>query len=1013
MQNKQTQSSFVQHTLPWLAVAGGLLFYLLTLNHWVTVRSLPVVAKVTGWDWTLPAEWPLYVVLTLPFKIFPATIQPLALNLFSAVCSALTLGLLARSVALLPHDRTVEQRLRERSEFSLLSVKGAWMPASLAVLVCGLELTMWENATAATTEALNLLVFAYCVRCLLEFRVSQKETWLLRLAFVYGLGITNNWGMIGFVPAFLVSLVWIKGRSFFQLRFLGRMLGLFAAGLLLYLALPALWSVKGAGDFSFWEVLRFNISNQTTWALHTPYLRIRVLLLSLTSLLPLAIIGVRWPSSFGDTSAAGAVLTNFMFRLVHTMFAVVCISVAFNQKWSPRALGVPFLTFYYMGALCVGYYIGYVVLVFRDVAKKTWQRQAGMLKMLSTVMQGLAWAAFVAVPIGLVWKNLPVIQANNGPFLREFAKDTLDNLPSKQSYLLSDDAFQLLVLEAFLQGKGGNENHVLVHTRSLEVPSYHQKLLKHYGSQWPNLGKLGDLGQQISAPAIHNMLAGLAASNAVYYLHPSFGGLFERVYAEAHGPVYLLKPYPTNGVFAPALSAKSIQENAAFWTGAEALVSKMERSVRYDPMDVRYVAAYYSRAMNYWGVQLQRAEKTKEAGPFFERAVALNTNNVSAILNLEFNQAMLKNAPAPTYDEQTLETKMGKYQTWNPLLAENGPFDVPAFCQKVGEAFVQESFIRQAIAEFTSAARWQPTNFQAKLTLGNTLLFANQADQVFAMIADIRNSKTNPPLSVTNLIELSTLESAAWYSQKNFEKSEKVLLDTAAKYPAEFAPLESLLELYRAAGRPQQALKTLDKQLAMAPGSLPHRLVKAEIHVSIGELDNANAEVDKALAIAPKSVPALIYRVFVAMQRKDYKTALAQLEPVFALEPDNTQALTYQGVSHMELQEYDKALTAFEKVLKLEPNSVAALRNRAVINLKSNKLDAAEKDYQVLLQALPRAHFVHYGLGEIAYRNKKYADAAKSYELYLKYAPEEDSPEMAQEKKMIKQRLAEIASGKR
>ena len=35
--------------------------------------------------------------------------------------------------------------------------------------------------------------------------------------------MANNWAMMGFFLVFLVSLVWLKGVGFFDLRFLGRM----------------------------------------------------------------------------------------------------------------------------------------------------------------------------------------------------------------------------------------------------------------------------------------------------------------------------------------------------------------------------------------------------------------------------------------------------------------------------------------------------------------------------------------------------------------------------------------------------------------------------------------------------------------------------------------------------------------------------------------------------------------------------------------------------------------------
>ena len=82
----------------------------------------------------------------------------------------MSLALLARSVALLPHDRTHDQRQKERSEFSLLSIRAAWLPPVLAALVCGLQLTFWENATGcASAEMFDLLLFAYVIRACWSF----------------------------------------------------------------------------------------------------------------------------------------------------------------------------------------------------------------------------------------------------------------------------------------------------------------------------------------------------------------------------------------------------------------------------------------------------------------------------------------------------------------------------------------------------------------------------------------------------------------------------------------------------------------------------------------------------------------------------------------------------------------------------------------------------------------------------------------------------------------------------
>src|ERR1041385_8677630 len=119
---------FVSTFLPWLIALGAFLFYLLTLNHWVSINGVSHTARAMGMMWTADVFQPFYFTVTCPFSWLPARWVPLAFGLFSTLCAVLTLALLARSVALLPHDRTYEQRQREQSAFSLLSVRGAWIP---------------------------------------------------------------------------------------------------------------------------------------------------------------------------------------------------------------------------------------------------------------------------------------------------------------------------------------------------------------------------------------------------------------------------------------------------------------------------------------------------------------------------------------------------------------------------------------------------------------------------------------------------------------------------------------------------------------------------------------------------------------------------------------------------------------------------------------------------------------------------------------------------------------------
>ena len=191
---------FVRDGLPWVVGAAALAVYLATLNHWVTLSSLAVVTRVSGWDWHPMLSQPLLCLLTYPSRWLPGGWVPLALNVFTAVCASLTLATLARSVALLPHDRVEQQRLLVQNEHALLSLPDAWVPVALATVALGLQLTFWESAIAASEEMLDLLLFAYIIRCLLEHRIHERQSWLDRATLLFGCSMANNWGMVEFLP---------------------------------------------------------------------------------------------------------------------------------------------------------------------------------------------------------------------------------------------------------------------------------------------------------------------------------------------------------------------------------------------------------------------------------------------------------------------------------------------------------------------------------------------------------------------------------------------------------------------------------------------------------------------------------------------------------------------------------------------------------------------------------------------------------------------------------------------
>jgi tetratricopeptide (TPR) repeat protein len=987
----------------------ALLLYLVTLNHWVNLRSLPVVAKVAGWDWTPPIHWPLFFLLTWPLRLLPGTIQPIALNIFTAVCSALTLGLLARSVALLPHDRTHEQRQRERSEFSLLSIRLAWLPPLLAVLVCGLELTFWEHATAVTGEALDLLIFAYLVRCLLEYRLDHRNSWLLRLAFVYGLGVANNWALIGFFPFFLIALIWIKGLSFFDPRLIFKLLLCGAIGLLLYLFLPLVWVFKSDSEFTVWEVLKADLTNQKTFLFFAP-LRSRALLLALTSILPVFIMGIRWPSSFGETSVVGSVLTNFMFRTIQLVLLAACLGVALDFKLSPRGLGLglPFLSFYYLGALAIGYYSGYVLLVFTELPRKGWH-QPGISKLLNPLLRGALIVAAIAIPVALLYRNWPTIQASNGAILRSFAANIADQLPKGQAYLLSDEPSELILLEGHLRERGEAKDYVLVNTKSMQLPSYQKELRKHYGTRWPEIKNIEQAGSRLDQTIASALISAIGKTNPIIYLHPSFGYYFEKFYAEPNGPIYELHPYETNQIVPPPLTPQQFQANKSSWDKNETLLGRVERLSTLDSADARFLGNYFSRAFNTWGVYLQRANKPQEAGKAFERAERLNTNNTAALINLTFNKTVQKGKPASKESDDTLEEYL-RARNMDTLLREDGKIDEPFICSRLGAGYLDQNLYHQCVEELSRTVFFQPTNLVSHLALTRAYIYGGWPDAALAELGQIRQQFQSIP--ATNDVELVSLESSAYFAKHDPARAESTLKKAEQDHPGDPLILQSLFAMYNEMKNYTNAIAVLDRQLTLNPTNNYVQMEKAEMFLNMEQYNESKGILDEIIKRNPTNVPALLFKSLVLTYTKSYPEVVDAAQKVLAVDPENVQATIYLGIGLMEQKDYSKATEAFTRALKKDPNNLAALRNRAIAYLRANQLDDAAKDYNSLKDLMPGSYVPFYGIAEIAEKKKDNAEAIRAYELYLKYSPTEGGPEFMEERKQVESRLKDLKEKK-
>lgn len=888
--------------LPWLILMAALAVYLTTANRWVTLNSLPVVGKLVGWDWwsnqTIP---PLLYLVTLPFTFLSPSIAPAAMNALSGILAGLTLATLARSVALLPQDRTREQRQKERTVGGLLSIPTNWIPALFAVLALGFQATFWEHATAATGEMLNLLIFAHVVRCLLEYRFEPKESWLYQTGLIYGLAITNNWGFIGFFPVLLITLIWLKGISFFNAKFLGKLALFGLAGLLLYLLMPAIESSRGNGGF--WTLLREQLGQQKQMLRSIPLWL--PLILSFVVFLPLISLGIRWRSNMGEANPIAAFLTGLMFHLFHALFLGFSIWVMFDPPFSPRALAGPlsFLSFYYLIALNIGYYSGYFLLLFRNSEQRGWRRP-------SAVQIGLNWIITIAVWVGplvvagfLIYRNFPTIQGNNGSALKEYTEKMAANLPATGAVLLSEEPHLLLLLEAHY-ARNGQQGNLLLDTRSLPYSRYHSILARHYFGKWTDLVSGRGLPEPLPGPAIAELIGIQSKSNQVFYLHPVSGPhVLEFFHLVQHGLVYELQLFKASDITPPPASAGLIEQNNKFWSGQREFLNAVMPAAKYPRSDAAIVGRYLSRALDWWGVELAQAGKADEAKKYYEEALRLYPKNIVAKLNLA---------------GKVEDSNWSQGATWSSILRENGQFAVPQISYELGRTMKAFGLLRQAVENLHNATQSSTSKLDYLFELAEVYVRGQSSAMALQTISKAKSNPDYMKLSVTARSEFARLEAMAYTAQTNLDKAEKALLPIITEAPNIDQPLASLISVYLAGKKFSNALEIVEKQITI-------------------NSNNAAAWMNKGAIL---------------LEFKDYTKAAPALEQSLKLNSTNTAALLNYGILKTRTEDFAAAEKTYRRLAELQPNLPASYFYLGELAEKQNKKEEAIRQYEIFLKKI-------------------------------------------------------------
>ena len=875
--------------LSWPVILGAFVFYLITLSHGVTVNSLPLAAKVAGWDWAPMAGLPLLWVLTLPLRLLPAAWVPLGLNVFSAACAALTLGVLARTVQLLPWDRPWESASRLASA----------LPVLLACVLCGLEFSFWLDAVAATGEMLDLLLLAAALWLLLEYRVRAEPRWLEAAAFVWGLSMAENWWSLLALPLFIAGVIWLKGRQFFQWRLLLRLGGLGLAGVSIYALLPLVNGLDPHSPWSLGSAWLATLRQTKTgillfyrqfWVAH----RLLAFVVAVYFLAPALCCLVRLRDNGACNQPPVDLFQLWIYRRLQGLLLLACVWLAFDPATGPRQIvqhrfGVspPLLAFDYLNALGAGFLAGSLLLLSRRPVDPYGQAPS-RLKNWRQLAMPLAVGSLVLVAAGLAARNTAAILRLNRQPLQRFGELAADSLPAGSGVMLSSQPQKLKVFQAALAHRRNPEDWLAVDTHALPAVAYRAGLERRQPAGW-----LTENNRHELAPAeTVQLLEQMARTHRLFFLHPGFGPIFERFYLEPAGAVFEMKLRKTNSVEDAVSPGSATEANEAFWTGvwqkelaplaaaSGRQPSSWQENIQWfglapaPLLQDRLLADWHSLSLDAWGVVLQREKRWAEARRRFEQALQLNGNNDSARINLACNTNLQSGTRMGLAGADAVAGQLGDFQRLSLRLNNHGPLDEPVLCYLLGCAFFQNGLLLQAADQLERARTLAPGTPAPELVLAEIYFRLQSPDRARPLIDRLREETKKLRANSALDLEMALLEAQSWRAQTNLDNAREVLQSVLRRHPDNAQVANRVMNAYLASGDFTNALQILTTRLARSPEDTTDLNNQAAILIISGRAADAIPVLDHVLTLT--NLPeARLNRANARLAGEDYAGAEA------------------------------------------------------------------------------------------------------------------------------------------
>lgn len=991
----------------------ALAVYVLTLSPGAYPgESAGLIAYHTGLDPFDTLLQPVWGVLIRLLALLPLPNLAVSLNLFSALCAALSVGLLFRLTSSIPHDKTPEE---SRASFS--ATRAQLLSGIAAALFFAFSIPFWTVATRAHYLTFEALFILSCTWLFFNVWTWKSRRALYAFAFLYGLGMVQSAAFILASPIFLVALFF---RLWQRDMLSAKMLFTIAAWTLVGFAMiiPAALRFYGSPAYEwreidhFVELLWILMRDQGRTAL-SAVRQVGWMLILLINILPwFVVVAFAKKTSNDRTSRIGS----FLLHLVVTVLGVILL---FNITPSPLTViadGTQLVFPYLVSAIWFGYIAGYWYVMAANLTRG--RDAAKWLKPVKTT-----WSVAILLTLGVAAVlNMPRADGRGSAAPILMAEAIVESM-GERDWLLSNGLLDAnIYVAAAQQGK----SITILNPRLSGIRPYRLYMAAQMGDpRLQGLAQLG-LGPLLSEwletdPNIEQRLAILSSPeiwvDAGFYPVPEvtlFGG--QRTAEPPDTEQYMVR-------------------HRSFW---EALLDKPSLADEHPSgMYHRWLRAHASKVANNAGVFLEDSGFLDEAYESYTTAIQLDRDNISARMN---QLSLAIRTERPEADELNeafddfIARREGRINLW-ALSANYGYVRDPQAYVQQGLSWALSGRLRSAVQDVERAIGIVGVNPRLQHLLGSLYVRGDRADEGEAVYRQLLEENPDDIEALAALFRSSLVRGDVVAARGYWEDlsgrrilPERLVPERATLKILENRTMDALrllrdhLRTHQEDGRSwgmlillaqqegQEELLTASlAQLQRLGDESPDLLqVMAQAQLNLGYLPAARETLTRILRQRPSNVAALEMSLRLDVMEGNQDSATRNVERLLSVDPGNplgnyilgtlqvsrrdfalAEVSMRRSLQRQELPEAlndlawllqhrgatDEAYPLIQRALELSPRNANAWSTYGVILLNKDRIDDASEALHQAIQLQPDNPLIQLNLVELYYRMNMPQDA--------------------------------------